>query len=90
LSVFDAVTRDLERIAVVAPELAQGAEAFTALALAAEIDGNNSATSKSMCAKALADLMSELRALTPEQEAGDSVDNLAARRAARLARRAVS
>lgn len=85
VSVVEAVQRDLATIAAVAPELAICTLAATALSLAEEMDGHNSATSKSMCAKALVDIMQELRALTPEQAKGDGVDELIARRAARLA-----
>jgi hypothetical protein len=85
VSVVEAVRRDLERIAALAPELAESTEAATALSLAAEMDSDTSATSKSMCARALADLMASLRDLTPEEKKESGVDDLKSRRAARLA-----
>jgi hypothetical protein len=60
--------------------------AATALSLAVELDGDNSATSKSMCAKALADVMRELRALAPPRKENDDVTDLARKRDERLAR----
>lgn len=81
---------DLAAIAKVAPELASCTLAATAQALAVEMDGDNSATSKSMCAKALVDIMGQIRALTPEQKKGDGLDDLATRRASRLAGRSTS
>jgi hypothetical protein len=69
------------------PELAQGALAASALALAREIDTpGNSATSKSMCAKALLDTLDRLRELAPSDAGDDRLDELATRRAARTAR----
>jgi hypothetical protein len=59
--------------------------AATALALAVELDGPTSATSKSMCAKALVDVMRELRALAPAEKENDGLDDLAARRRKRIA-----
>jgi hypothetical protein len=62
--------------------------AATALALAAELDdAENSATSKSMCAKALMDALEQLRALAPAREESDQVDEVAARRRDRRAAR---
>lgn len=90
MSVLDAVNRDLAAIKKVAPHLADSTLAATAQSLAVEMDGSNSATSKSMCAKALVDIMEQLRELTPEQKKGDRLDDLEARRVARLAGRAAS
>jgi hypothetical protein len=45
----------------------------------------NSATSKSMCAKALVDVMRELRALAPPKPEEDEVERARKRRADRLA-----
>ena len=60
-------------------------------ALAAQIDDpGNSATSISMCAKALEDIDATLRALTPAGEERDALDDLARARAARLGRPAAS
>lgn len=80
MSVETAVTSDIE---LLGPKAAETALAATALALARELDGNNSATSKSMVAKALIDTMRELRALAPPKQEGDGVDEIAARRDAR-------
>jgi hypothetical protein len=82
LSVVEAVSRDLEQMG----PLGSGALAASALALAAELDDpDNSATSKSMCAKALLDLMNRLRDLAPPQRERDAIDDLAERRARRRA-----
>lgn len=83
MPVLDAVQRDLKDFPA---QLAQSALGATAEALATELDDpTNSATSKSMCAKALADVMSQLRALAPPKKEGDRLDDLAERRASRLA-----
>lgn len=87
LRVVDAVQRDLDEIAKRDPDLARSAHAATALALAREMDGSNSATSKSMCAKALTETMDRLRELAPEEEPDDAVDDLERKRRERLARR---
>lgn len=50
----------------------------------------NSATSKSMCAKALLETLDTLRELSPPAEEGDALDELASRRAVRLARSAAT
>ena len=84
--VTDAVRRDLALLAKRDPVLAKGALAASALALAAEIDdAGNSATSKSMCARALMDTMTRLRELAPVDEASDRLDELSARRGRRKA-----
>jgi hypothetical protein len=60
--------------------------AAAALALAREIDDpENSATSKSMCAKALQDILSQLRALAPQKRERDRLDELAEKRTRRRA-----
>ena len=85
LTVTGAVARQLERIAKVDEDLASSPLAMTMRALAAEIDNPaNSATSKSMCAKALEDIDATLRELTPAGEESDALDDLARARAARL------
>lgn len=81
-----AVGRDLEDVRRRSPKLAQSALAATALALAAQLDNpHTSATSKSMCAKALLDTLDQVRELCPPEEEPDEVDELAARRTARRA-----
>lgn len=83
-TVVEAVGRDLAALGDDA--LAESALAAAALALARELDDpSNSATSKSMCARALLDTLNRLRELAPEDEEEDGVDELRARRAARLA-----
>lgn len=77
------VERDLAAIAKRDPELAKSGLAASALALAREMDDDNSATSKSMCARALLDTLDRLRQLAPAKEEKDGVDELSARRAAR-------
>lgn len=80
MSVEDAVRRDLEGMG----DLAHGALAASALALAAEMDDpENSATSKSMCARALHDALEQLRELAPPKRETDDVDDLEAKRAKR-------
>lgn len=81
LSVVEAAQKDLERLALRAPELADSTLAATALKLAAEIDApGNSATSKSMCAARLLETMDRLRELAPPEVAGDKLDDLTKRR----------
>lgn len=85
----DATERDLERIRKRDPELADSALAASAVAMAYEIDHPyNSATSKSMCQARLAEAMKALRDLAPPEEAKDGIDQLAERRADRLAKTA--
>jgi hypothetical protein len=60
--------------------------AASALALARELDtAENSATSKAMCARALAESLEKLRALAPPKQEADKLDELARRRARRRA-----
>jgi hypothetical protein len=78
-----AVTRDLK----VMPGVKDSALAASALALADEMDSpNNSATSKSMCAKELRETMATLRGLAPPAEKPDRLDDLSARRVQRRRR----
>lgn len=82
--VLEAVDRDLQKIARVSAELADSTLAATAREMASQLDDpGNSATSKSMCARVLSDVMEQLRELTPEGDDKDGVDELNARRAAR-------
>jgi len=83
MSVLAAVKRDLADIAKRDPRLAKSGLAASALALAIQLDAANSATSKSMCAKALNDTLDRLRELAPPAKEADSLDELQARRAAR-------
>lgn len=82
-----AVKRDIAQIALLDPQLAESGIAATAIALAREIDsGGNSATSKSMCARALQDALRDLRELAPPNRQRDRLDELADRRADRATR----
>mgnify|MGYP003406300884 CR=1 FL=1 len=86
MSVVEAVEKDLRALAKRASGVDSSALAATALMLARELDNaGNSATSKSMCARVLVDVFDRLEALVPENEETDSLDDLSARRAARLA-----
>lgn len=85
MSVREAVECDLAEIRRTAPQLADSALAATALALAEEMDGDNSATSKSMCARALMDALEQLRALAPPRKESDGIDRIAAQRQKRRA-----
>jgi hypothetical protein len=85
MSVRDAVESDLAVIRKTAPRVADSALAATALALAAEIDGDNSATSKSMCAKSLMEALDRLRAMAPAKREVDDIDRVAAQREKRRA-----
>jgi hypothetical protein len=69
-----------------APELADSTLAAAALALAAAVDApRTSPTAKSMCARELRELLGELREQMPEGEERDRLDELTARRDARVA-----
>lgn len=83
MSVVDAVNRDLDRLRRRDPLLADSALAATALAMAAEIDAANSATSKSMCEAALQKALDRLAELAPPERERDGLDDLSARRAKR-------
>jgi hypothetical protein len=85
VSVVGALERELAVMGVAAGDSTLAA---SALALAGELDSaGNSATSKSMCAKALLDVMNRLRELTPEVST-DGLDDLASRRDRRRAKAA--
>ena len=85
LTVSAAVRRDLASLAERTPDLAVGTLAATALALAREMDSESSATSKSMCANSLREVLDRLLELSPVDEEADHLDDLTARRTARLA-----
>jgi hypothetical protein len=78
MSVREAVERELNALG------AADSLAATALAMASEIDGQTSATSKSMCAKVLVDVMERVRAAAPPAETKDPVDELRQRRQRRV------
>lgn len=83
-SVVEALERDVAALGV----LPAGSEAVvaSAFALARELDDRNSATSKSMCARALREAMGEIRGLAPAKAAPDALDELAGRRQTRRSR----
>ncbi len=81
--VVEATQRDLDGMP---DRVSRSGLAAVALALARELeDPFNSATSKSMCAKALMDALAALRALAPPNREADGVDDIAERRARRRA-----
>ena len=86
-SVSGAVSRDLARVRRRDAEVAGSALAAAALVLAGELDDpGNSATSKSMCARALKETMDRLWELLPPVEEADRLDDLTSRRQTRLRR----
>lgn len=90
LTVAAAVQADLDEIGQRDPALARSGLAASALSLAREMDDKNSATSKSMCARALREALDRLRELAPAERKKDKVDELSTRRKARLARSAAA
>lgn len=77
MSVVAAVERALPGFG----DLRDSVLAATALALAAEIDDpENSATSKSLCARALNETMAELRELAPPKQDKDRLDEVTRKR----------
>lgn len=86
VSVVAAVESDLKEIGSRDSALETCGLAATALALAHDLDDrSNSATSRSMCAKALVDTLDRLWELAPAKDEGSKLDDLSARRAARRA-----
>lgn len=80
------VRAGVERDLLVLPEdVREGGLAALALAMADEIDDPNSATSKSMCAKQLRDVLLDLKKVAPAVPEKDGLDELQKRRAARRA-----
>ena len=66
-------------------DLGDSPYAAAALAMAREMDGHNSATSKSNCAARHMEILDRLRELAPPERKKDGLDDLGARRAKRLA-----
>lgn len=84
-TVVAAVRRELRELDKRVSGLSKLTLAASALALAREIDDpSNSATSKSMCARALNETMDRLRQLAPAEEDETPLDDLQKRRAAKL------
>ena len=91
LSVVAAVERDLKRLRKLDPALADSTVAASALMLAAELDDpENSATSKSMCARELREAMDRLRELAPVKQESTPIDELRKARSKRRARASAS
>jgi outer membrane biosynthesis protein TonB len=83
--VIAAAERDVAAIKKRDKALGESALARAAVALAFEINHPwNSATSKSMCAREMRETIDRLRELAPEEEEADQLDDLRARRAARI------
>lgn len=73
--VVDAVGAEISLLEQRKPGLAESTFAATAIALAYELDNPfNSATSKSMCSRSLAEVVDRLRALAPEPDEGTPLD----------------
>jgi hypothetical protein len=86
VTVVGALKAELAVMGRAAPELADSTLAAAALALAAAVDApRTSPTAKSMCARELRELLGELRDRMPEGEERDRLDELTARRVARVA-----
>lgn len=81
VTVVEALERDVQALG----KLPAGSESLvaSAFALAVELDVKNSATSKSMCARALNETMAQLRAMAPPAQVADRLDDLTERRAKR-------
>lgn len=84
VTVAEAVEKDVAALGT----LPAGCEAIvaSAYALARELDEKNSATSKSMCARALREAMDRLRELAPPKQRADALDELSTRRTKRRAK----
>lgn len=81
-TVLGGVERDL---AALPGDLGSSGLALCALELARQLDGDGSPTGKASCARALQRALGELRAMGPVERA-DTFDEIAARRAARVAK----
>jgi hypothetical protein len=83
-NVISAAEHDVDKIRERSPELAESALAAAAIRLAYEIEHPfNSATSKSMCAREMREVLGALRDLAPEEQTKDGLDDLSAARAKR-------
>jgi hypothetical protein len=84
--VIDAVNSEVAAIGKRKAALAKSQLAATAVALAYELENPyNSATSKSMCARALNETMGTLREMAPAEREGDGIDDLERKRSERRA-----
>lgn len=80
MSVVEAVLKEIEWLG---PRAEGSPMAATALSLAEGLDDENSLTSKGIAAKALIDVMRELRALVPAKAEDDEIERARKRRVAR-------
>lgn len=81
--VVASVERKIGALRALDPEIAEAPEAAAALAMAYEIQHPfNSATSKSMCVRAMSEAVERLRAMAPPEREQDDIDRLAAEIAA--------
>lgn len=87
MSVLESVERDLAELERRKPGVSEGALAGVARILAAELDGDNPASAKAQCAKALKDVMDALSAVAPAAPLETRIDELASGRARRIARK---
>jgi hypothetical protein len=84
-SVVAATEHEIRALAAVVPGLAVCALSAAALELARQMDADgNSATSKSMCARELRETMGLLRGMAPEEREESPLDEIRARRAAKI------
>jgi hypothetical protein len=84
VSVVAALEQDVRDLGKLPP--ACGALVASAFALAEQLDSGSSATSKSMCAKALLDTLDRLRELAPPTLAASPLDEIRERRDKRVRR----
>lgn len=84
--VVTALEGELAEMRKRAPDIADSTQAAAALQLAYELqDPFNSATSKSMCARALNDTLEDLRDLAPKPKPKDAINELEEKRRERQA-----
>lgn len=84
MTVAAAVKRDLAELAKRDKTVAESGLAAAALALAEALDSHAPASSKSMCAKSLQDILAELRHLAPVKAESSPLDEIKARRDRKL------
>jgi len=89
MSTEEALERELAELSKRSDtDLAASTLAATARVLARELDSSkNSATSKSMCAKAMYDALDRLYELAPDTQEADGVDEISRKRQERISGR---
>jgi hypothetical protein len=85
LSAVASTERDLADLRKRAPDLASSGLAAAALEMSRGLDSDTSFAQKSLCAKELKDIQARLVELAPKVKTKTRMDDLAARRAKRLA-----